>query len=391
MRVGVLGAGQLGRMLALAGYPLGLQFRFFDVTPDAPAGHLAELVVGAYDDASALERFVRGVDVITYEFENVPLQAAKSLARHVPVWPPPEALAASQDRRTERELFEKVGLGVPRHEPVEGLEDVRRAVGRVGLPAMLKTRRMGYDGKGQSIIRHEGDIERAWRALAGRPLLLDEFIPFERELSIIAVRNRHGETAFYPLVENRHRDGILRASVAPAEAASVRHGRSGSRRRGAGSAGAETESAAHEAARRVMNALHYVGVMALEFFEHQGRLLVNEMAPRVHNTGHWTIDGAVTSQFANHLRAILDLPLGSTDAAGCCAMFNLIGTVPARAAVLAVEGAHLHLYGKSAMPGRKLGHVTVVAATPAERAARVRRLVEAGIVDEEAAAIVTSP
>jgi 5-(carboxyamino)imidazole ribonucleotide synthase len=342
MHIGILGGGQLGRMLALAGYPLGLRFRFLDPSPAAPAGHLAELVVGGYDDRPTLDAFAAGLDVVTYEFESVPATAVRHLAERLPVYPPPAALEAAQERLREKTCFRDLGIPTAPFATVDGRADLETALARIGLPAVLKTRRFGYDGKGQQVVRTPADAAHAFAALAGVPLILEGFIPFRRELSILAVRGRGGATAFYPLVENHHQGGILRLSLAPAP-----------------DLAAGLQALAEDYARRVLEALDYVGVLAIEFFEHEGRLLANEMAPRVHNSGHWTIEGAATSQFANHLRAVAGWPLGETAAAGRSALVNLIGAVPPTEAVLAVPGAHLHLYGKAPAPGRKLGHVTL--------------------------------
>jgi len=341
--VGVLGAGQLGRMLALAGYPLGLRFAFFDENAEAPAGHLGALTVANWDDRAALDAFANTVDLVTYEFENVPVAAAERLAARVPVFPPPGALHVAQDRLKEKKLFRDLDIGTATFATVDTRDDLDRAVAAIGLPSVLKTRMQGYDGKGQRVLRRSQDLDPAFAAIGSRPLLLEGFVPFERELSIIAARSRTGETAYWPLIENVHRDGILRRSISPALDAE----------------GALADAAAAIAA-KTLEALDYVGVLAIELFQHEGRLLANEMAPRVHNSGHWTIEGAKTSQFENHLRAILGLPLGATDAIGVSAMVNLIGETPDPAAVLGIDGAHLHLYGKPARPGRKLGHVTLV-------------------------------
>jgi len=341
--VGVLGAGQLGRMLALAGYPLGLRFVFFDEATSTPAGQLAEQRIARWDDTQALDAFAAEVDVVTYEFENVPFATAERLAAHVTVFPAPRALATAGDRLAEKTLFRDLDIGTAPFAAVATRAELDRAVESIGLPAVLKTRTQGYDGKGQRVLRQAADLEPAFAALGGRPLLLEGFVPFSRELSILSVRSATGETAFWPLVENVHRDGILRLSTAPAFDA----------------APSLVDEAAGIAG-RVLEALGYVGVLAIELFQHEGRLLANEMAPRVHNSGHWTIEGARTSQFENHLRAGLGLPLGATDATGLSAMVNLIAQTPDPAAILEIPGAHLHLYGKVARPGRKLGHVTVV-------------------------------
>jgi 5-(carboxyamino)imidazole ribonucleotide synthase len=345
MTIGVLGGGQLGRMLALAGYPLGLRFRFLDPSPEATAGQLTEHLIGSYEDHEILERFANGLELVTYEFENVPVTAAQFLSHRIPVYPPSQALEVSQDRLSEKTFFQNLGIPVPAFARVDTPEDLQNSLKRLGLPAVLKTRRLGYDGKGQFILRDQEEAESAWKKFGGVPLIVERFASFEREGSILAVRGRNGEMAFYPLVENHHRDGILRLSLAPAPNL--------------------TEALQAEAegyAQRVMEALDYVGVLAIEFFQAQGQLLANEMAPRVHNSGHWTIEGAVTSQFENHLRAVLGWPLGSTQAIGCSAMLNLIGAIPTAEKVLAMPNAHLHLYAKTPRPGRKLGHVTLRAA-----------------------------
>jgi 5-(carboxyamino)imidazole ribonucleotide synthase len=319
--VGVIGGGQLGRMLALAGIPLGLSFRFLDPSPDAPAAEVGELLVGDYDDPELLDRLADGAAAVTYEFENVPVAAA----RRAGAIPAPAALEASQDRLVEKQLFRRLGIPTPK------LDDEVDE-----FPAILKTRRLGYDGKGQRQVE-------TWEGPdAGH--VLEERVPFDRELSLLAVRGAEGDTRFYPLVENVHEHGILRTSRVPAIHA--------------------PQADAEAYATRLLDELGYVGVLALELFDVGGSLLANEFAPRVHNTGHWTIEGARTSQFENHLRAVLGLPLGSTESRPA-AMFNLIGSAPPPADVLAVPGAHLHLYGKEPRPGRKLGHITLVEPTPA--------------------------
>lgn len=345
MTVGVMGGGQLGRMLALAGYPLGLRFRFLDPSRDAPAGRIAPQIVEDFNDPEALRRFADGLDVVTYEFENVPVESARYLAQRAPVHPPVAALEVAQDRLAEKSFLQKLGVPTPPFAPIESRADFDRAVAQIGLPAVLKTRRFGYDGKGQCVLRESRDVEAAWSAMRGVPLLLEGFVPFEREVSILAVRARNGQMAFYPLVENHHRDGILRFSLAPAPGATN-----------------ELQTLAETHARRLLEALDYVGVVAIEFFEREGELLANEFAPRVHNSGHWTIEGATTSQFENHLRAVCGWPLGDTTMTGRCAMLNLIGHLPngaQREQILGMPGAHLHLYGKEPQPGRKLGHITL--------------------------------
>ncbi len=342
MSIGILGGGQLGYMLALAGYPLGLRFRFLDPSPEAPVGRIAPRVTGDFSDRAALEKFAHGLEVVTYEFENVPVDAVHFLAKKVSVFPPPGALEAAQDRLREKQLFEKLSIATTEFASVPASSDLDLALKKVGLPAVLKTRRMGYDGKGQWLLRTQEDVRMAKDGLPRLPFIAERLVPFTRELSVLAVRGKAGETAFYPLVENHHRNGILRLSLAPAPGVSP-----------------EIQKAAEDAARKVLESLQYVGVLAIEFFECDGKLLANEMAPRVHNSGHWTIEGAVTSQFENHLRAINGFPLGSTTPIGASAMINLIGELPVSAQVLAIPSAHLHLYGKEPRPGRKLGHVTL--------------------------------
>jgi len=366
LTIGILGGGQLGYMLALAGYPLGLHFRFFDPSPEAPVGRIAARVTADFSDESALEKFANGLELVTYEFENVPVDAVRFLAERVPVLPSAKALEVAQDRINEKTLFRELGIPTTEFEPVGGRAVLDAAVKKIGLPAILKTCRMGYDGKGQWHLRTPDDVARAKSELPtattqsasnGIPYILEKFVPFTRELSVIAVRARTGETAVYPLVENHHRGGILRLSIAPAPHLDP-----------------SIQRSAEQAARAVFDELEYVGVLAIEFFEQAGKLLANEMAPRVHNSGHWTIEGALTSQFENHLRAVVGLPLGSTLPIGCSAMLNLIGETPDAAEVLAVRDAHLHLYGKSPRAGRKLGHVTLRASSSEQLASRLSEL-----------------
>jgi 5-(carboxyamino)imidazole ribonucleotide synthase len=342
MIIGILGGGQLGRMLAMAGYPLGLRFRTLDPSVSAPAGHLTEHQVDDFTDLEALSRFAIGLDIVTYEFENVPVESARFLNRRVPVFPPPAALENAQDRLVEKSFFHDLGIPTPPFVNVDTWEELEQAIARIGLPALLKTRRYGYDGKGQYPLFKEEDAVLAWQTLGGVPLIFETMIQFERELSILAVSSTNGETKFYPLVENHHQKGMLRLSLAPAPNLT-----------------ADLQQLAEDYARRVLKALGYVGVLAIEFFQIDGKLYANEMAPRVHNSGHWTIEGSATSQFENHLRAIIGMPLGSTEMLGFSAMVNLIGVIPDRRAILALPDTHLHLYGKSARPNRKLGHITL--------------------------------
>jgi 5-(carboxyamino)imidazole ribonucleotide synthase len=329
-------------MLGLAAIPLGVRCRFYDPDGEAPAAEVGEHQRAEFDDTASLARFADGLDAVTYEFENVPVLAAQSLSRRLPVYPPVAALEASQERLAEKTFFEQLGIATTPFAAADNPDQLRTAIGRIGLPTVVKTRRFGYDGKGQMVVRRNEEIESLWHQLGGGPLIVEGFVPFERELSIIAVRGQNGEIRTYPLVQNTHRDGILRLSIAPAPSVST-----------------ALQHSADQIARKAMDALNYVGVLAIELFDVGGRLLVNEMAPRVHNSGHWTIEGAETSQFENHVRAVMGLPLGDVATRGYSAMVNLIGTLPDTAAVLAVPGAHLHLYGKAPRPKRKIGHITV--------------------------------
>ena len=359
--IAVLGGGQLGRMLGLAGIPLGARFRFLDPTPAAPARAVGDLVVGELGDERALLEVTEGADVVTYEWEGVPADAARFLGARLPVHPGSRSLEVSQDRLVEKETFGSLGIRTPAFRAVDSRAALSDAVAAVGLPAVLKTRRGGYDGKGQAVLRDAPDVDAAWEQHVGLPLILEALVPFERELSVVAVRSRDGEIACWPVVENDHRDGILRATRAPAPDLDP-----------------ALSDRAYGIATQLLTELDHVGVLAIELFEHRGELLANELAPRVHNSGHWTIEGAVTSQFENHVRAVLGLPLGATDPRGVAAMVNCIGAMPDPAAVLAIRGAHLHDYGKAARPDRKLGHVTVVADTPDDletRLSLVRSLV----------------
>ena len=348
MKVGILGGGQLARMLALSAHPLGLEPLVYERSKDTCAGAVAPVVCGDFDDARALGAFARSVDVVTFDWENVPVDSVRPLARLSRVAPPAKALAAAQDRLVEKTLFRDLGIPTPDFAPVDLRADLDRSIERIGLPGVLKTRRLGYDGKGQAVLRSRADVARGWRVLGGQALIYERLIPFEREVSLISVRSRRGEIRDYPLAENVHEHGILAVSSAPFEDARL-------------------QRLASRHTHALLAHLGYVGVLAVEFFVHEGGLIANEMAPRVHNSGHWTIEGAVTSQFENHLRAISGLPLGDTAPAGHSAMVNFIGRMPARQAVLALEGVHLHDYGKGARPGRKLGHATVIRANPRAR------------------------
>jgi 5-(carboxyamino)imidazole ribonucleotide synthase len=339
-----MGAGQLGQMLALAGRRLGFEFRFLSPDASAAVGKFAELIIAEYTNEAALAHFVEGLDIATYEFESIPASAVRSVAERVPTFPSPLALETAQDRANEKACFEKLKIPTAPFSQVDSMREVREALERVGLPAVLKSRRLGYDGKGQAVIRTRDEIGGAWVKISGVPAIVESMVKFSRELSIIAVRSRTGQLAFYPLVENHHSEGILRFSLAPAPGVA-----------------AETQAKAEEYARAVMEHLDYIGVLAIELFETADGLVANEMAPRVHNTGHWTIEGADTSQFENHLRAIAGLPLGSTDMGGAAGMVNVIGREPDVERLRELQDVHVHMYGKAPAPRRKLGHITVTA------------------------------
>ena len=355
MRVGVVGGGQLGRMLALAGYPLALEFLFLDRSSRAPAGQVAPLLEGDLGDRACLAELASRCDVLTFDWENVPVAALRGIGRRPPVRPSLTALAAAQDRASEKRLFERLGIPTTRWRSVESRRQLGEALDRIGLPGVLKTRRLGYDGKGQAIVRTREEAEHAWLALGSAPLLYEEYVPFDFEVSIVGARGRRGETAIYPLCRNIHAGGILQVTRAPCGPPRL-------------------EAPAARYLKRTLAHFGYVGVLTIEFFVRSGRLIANEMAPRVHNSGHWTIEGAETSQFENHLRAVCGLPLGSARTRGFSAMVNLLGTLPRRNVLLAHPGLHVHLYGKEPRPGRKLGHCTLVASTARERDARLRRL-----------------
>ena len=355
MTVGIVGAGQLGQMLALAGYPLGLDFLFLDPAADAPAGRVAPVLQGAFTEARLLAELSQRSEVLTFDWENISVEALRALQADTRIAPPIPALATAQDRVSEKKLFERLKIPTTRWLAVGSRAQLARAVRDIGFPAVIKTRRLGYDGKGQAVVRTREDAEQAFEQLGAAPLLYEELISFDCEVSIIGARSPRGEVAVYPLNGNVHSQGILRLTRAP-------YGPPRWQRLAAGYL------------ERVLAHFRYTGILTIEFFVRGGKLIANEMAPRVHNSGHWTIEGAVTSQFENHLRAILDLPLGSTRPRGFSAMLNLIGTLPARESILADGEIHLHDYGKQPRPGRKLGHCTLVEGSAAARDRRARRL-----------------
>lgn len=344
-RIGILGGGQLGRMLALAAAQLGYRCHIYDPDPKAPAAAVsAGHWQAGWDDSQALAAFARAADIITYEWENVPLAVVDQVAALCPVEPGRAALAIAQDRLSEKRFAASQGIACGPYAAVDDRAGLEAAMGALGLPLVLKTRRMGYDGKGQARLHQPADADAAWALLAGRPAIAEAFVAFEREISVILARTAAGAIVHWGPVENIHADGILQTSQVPATVSPA------------------IAAAALSATARLAAALDYVGVMAAEFFVAGDALLFNEMAPRVHNSGHWTIEGATTSQFENHIRALCGLPLGSPALLAPARMQNLIGAdVDRWPALLADPAAHVHLYGKEdARFGRKMGHVTWV-------------------------------
>lgn len=358
LRIGVLGGGQLGRMMALAGYPLNLAFSFFDKNADCPSAPLGERHGDDRDSDASLDAFIASADVFTYEFENIPTRWVERIAANKPVHPGVTSLAISQNRLNEKRLFAELGIPSAGFVEVNAEADLHTAVAQFGLPLVVKTVTEGYDGKGQFLIKTEAQVAEAWAQLGARvPLIAEEFVHFRRELSIIAVRARSGETAFYPLTENAHHKGILSHSVAPAQHIDD-----------------DTQLNAEHYISAIMDRMDHVGVLTLEMFDTRKGLMANETAPRVHNSGHWSIEGAHCSQFENHVRAVAGLPLGSTRCEKPTAMINLIGQHPSVEAVLAIPDVHLHLYSKEEREGRKLGHITVTANNYAELDARLLQI-----------------
>lgn len=362
-KVGVLGAGQLGRMLALAGYPLELDFHFYD-TSGQPSVGLGDVTCDPDADLNntQLSEFLADVDVVTYEFEHLPLSLTQHIEKKATLYPPSRSIEVCQNRALEKALFTKLGIPTPKYHIVNSLESLKQAVDDLGCPVVTKTTTEGYDGKGQFVIKSAEQCDQAWQSIGvtengPRELIVESFVNFKRELSIIAVRSVHDDMLVYPLTENDHHEGILRYSFAPAE-----------------NVNEETEAQANSYIKELMHELGHVGILTLELFETEDGLVANEMAPRVHNSGHWTIEGSVCSQFENHLRAITGMPLGSTDAIRPTCMINIIsekGDIPG---IMALPYAHIHLYGKEERQGRKLGHITVQADTFEELKWRVKNI-----------------
>lgn len=359
MKIGVIGGGQLGRMLALAGTPLGMEFVFLDPATDACAAALGSHICADYQDHEHLQQLAQQVDLVTFEFENVPAETVAFLSQLVPVFPMAEALRVARDRLTEKTLFQDLGIPVVPFAKVDSQAELEAAAESIGLPAVLKTRTLGYDGKGQRILKSSDELKGVFEELGGVPCILETFVKFSGELSVIAVRGRDGETVCYPLSHNVHTDGILRVARASSD-----H---------------PLQSKAEDYVSRVLDHLGYVGVLAFEFFEVDDELFANEVAPRVHNSGHWTIEGSQCSQFENHLRAIAGLPLGSTAKTAESAMINFIGEVPPLATLMKESDGHIHHYGKAFKSGRKVGHLTLLAETPEALTQKIERLQQQGI------------
>ena len=346
MRIGIIGAGQLGQMLGFAARDLDVECRFLDPSVSPPARVCGDVIQRPFDDPDALAALAADCDVITYEFENVPVAALRIIENKIAVYPPLAALQQAQDRLNEKQLFERLDIPLPGYRAIDTREDMVAAADALGLPMVVKTRRLGYDGRGQFVVRSVNDIDAAWGALGTQSLIAEQWVPFDYEISSIGVRNVNGEIRHYALCHNVHEQGILRTTRSPVEEPQL-----------AGRAARYMNS--------LLDHLNYVGVLVLELFVKDNGLLANEFAPRVHNSGHWTIEGADTSQFENHLRAVLNLELGSTASRGYSGMINLIGEIPE--AVRAVGQGFLHDYGKDPRPGRKLGHVTINADTIEKR------------------------
>lgn len=346
--IGILGAGQLGRMLAQAGYSLGQKFGFYANNPQEPSINLGQAFYSS--DAKSIQKFAEFATVITYESENTSLEQVQELNKSAPVYPGEKSLFLSQNRTREKALFAKLDIACAPNALVTSLADLEQALDKIKTPAVLKTTTEGYDGKGQFVLTTPTQAAEAWKAIGEREAILEGFIKFGRELSIIAVRNPQGEKVFYPLVENSHRDGILRVTQAPAQSLKP-----------------EIQAQAESYMQKLLDELEHVGVLTLELFETETGLIANEIAPRVHNSGHWTMEGAQTSQFENHIRAICGLPLGATaPKQPFAAMVNIIGEHGDLNKILEMPNTHLHIYDKEERPVRKLGHINTLAQTQEE-------------------------
>lgn len=339
--IGIFGGGQLGRMMAQAALPLNIQCTFYEADTDCPSAALGQVISSQTEQG--LQQFIQSADVFSLEFENTPLADVDLLTRSKALHPPRQALATAQNRLMEKALFDQLQIPVAPYQAVDSLASLQQAVKTLGLPLVLKTATGGYDGKGQFVLRSEDQIEQAWAELGpAKSLIAESFVTFSREVSIIAVRGQDGEVKTWPLAENHHHNGILSHSIVPAPNS------------------VDLQPAAQDYITRLLNHLNYVGVLTLELFVTEQGLFANEMAPRVHNSGHWSIEGAVCSQFENHIRAVAGLPLGSTEVVRPTVMINIIGQYPKSEQVLALNGAHLHLYNKTERAGRKIGHITLM-------------------------------
>ncbi|MGM0563320.1 MAG: 5-(carboxyamino)imidazole ribonucleotide synthase [Pseudomonadota bacterium] len=361
MKIGIIGGGQLAKMMILAGYPLGQEFVVLDPSPEAAGGRVANRhIIGDYDDSEKLRELAGSCDLVTFDFENVPAAALADLEQQVAVYPPSAALRAAQDRLEEKALFESQGIPTAPHRAVDSESDLKTAVEAIGLPGILKTRRLGYDGKGQFVLRSKEQMTEAMAAMNGQAAIYEGMVPFDCELSLLSVRGRAGETEFYPLATNDHIGGILHISRVPYASEAL-------------------QKQAQKLITPLLEKLDYVGVLAVEFFLVGDELIANEMAPRVHNSGHWSIEGAICSQFENHLRAITGLPLGSTRVDGYAAMVNCISQMPLAEDVLKISDCHFHDYGKAPKAKRKLGHVTTTSPSKEqleEKLALIERVIE---------------
>ena len=357
MKIGVLGAGQLGRMLALSGYPLNHQFGFTAKSNNDPSSLLG-VVFNEQEADNSAESLINFADVITYESENTDVEIIRNISKSVEVFPGEKSLFISQHRGREKSLFNKLNIPCASYQTVNSLSGLILAVKNIGLPAILKTATDGYDGKGQFVILTDDQISDAWSSMNGVESILEGYVNFKRELSLIAVRGIDNDHKYYPLVENKHHNGILRMTNAPAE-----------------NIDKELQETAEYYMRTLLDELNHVGVLTIELFETEQGLVANEIAPRVHNSGHWSIEGARTSQFENHVRAITGMPLGDTSALHpFCTMINIIGNIDDVDEVLVMPNAHLHLYDKEEREGRKLGHITITAKSKDELNSNINQL-----------------
>jgi 5-(carboxyamino)imidazole ribonucleotide synthase len=343
MKIGILGSGQLGRMLAHAAINLGHQVLFYDLTSGTPTEEFQSTTVGKFDDITALQEFAEQCDVVTYEFENIPTETVAIMQQYTHVHPSDKALAVCQDRLLEKEFLQSLGIGTPRFRSATTLDELEEGCASVGFPCVIKTRRFGYDGKGQIKVSQASEVAQAWQTLHSKALIIEGYVPFSRELSIIGTRDTQGKVVTYPLIENTHVDGILHRSEIPAPAVS-----------------SDIEKRAKEMMERVLNSLEYVGTIAIELFDVRGEILANEIAPRVHNSGHATIESTVTSQFENHIRAITGADMGGTNPIARAIMYNIIGDIPHMEEIQPWQSSFIHLYNKAPRPGRKLGHITLL-------------------------------